>query len=850
MFQPIANALARFSVSRPWLAIAAVLVAVGVFGAQGMPSMSNESSEFAPDAPAIAAADRIDQLFGTEASVTPLQVVVSASGGDVLTTAGLEAVTAVTQAIRDTEVDGQYLGERLVTRSGTEPILSFLSPLQTALETGVAAPTTDAEVKSMLQAGLERLPADQAQLFRGLYDDGADPAAGSATAGLMVAFLRAPSTPADERQLTELEGRLASVLEGASWGDVTARPFSTQLIAYAGDQAGIEIPLLLFGAIGIIGLVLLLVYLPGRAMAIWQRLRRTAADTLLTLLVVIFAITTTNGAAVILGPDGLGLIGNVAGPSSIVPILLVGLGVDYVIHLDAAYRKAYASGAPVELSMSRGLRVVGGALVLSVMTTVFGFLTNLFSGTTALITFGVLASLGIAAAFLYATILFPAARVLLDRRAARRDRLPRAAFASSETGLIDRAVGTLAVIPRRAPWLAVGIAAILLVGATAVATNLRSGFSFVDFVPQGSPVRIAAEELSTEFAGGLGETTQVLVDADLTEPETWNATLAASAAAGSVDGVVTIGGQPRLESPQSVVASLIDPASPGYVPTVAELAAASGVDATGRAAPEADLAGFLATVREVAPARLGAVLAPGAAVYRFSTQAGTDGALALAAELQDVFGPNAVATSREIIDATVVEAISSTQVQSLLLALAGAAGLLALNFLVSDRRPMLGLLTMAPVGGVVILLYAFMVLAGIEFGPVTATLAAIVIGVGVDYAIHVTHRFMESRRDGMSVDEAVAHTLGTSGSAVMVSAITTALGFAILTQSSLIPFEQFGLLTLVALAGSALVSVLVLPSMLTLWARATERGTVPVSAADEEQRRTRGSRTSEPEPGV
>ena len=123
----------------------------------------------------------------------------------------------------------------------------------------------------------------------------------------------------------------------------------------------------------------------------------------------------------------------------------------------------------------------------------------------------------------------------------------------------------------------------------------------------------------------------------------------------------------------------------------------------------------------------------------------------------------------------------------------------------------------------VILLYAFMVIAGFEFGPVTATLAAVVIGVGVDYTIHVTHRFQEFLREGKSIDVAVTRTLQTTGSALLASAVTTSLGFAILTQSSLIPFQQLGWLTLVAIIGSALVSVLVLPSMLVIYARRSER---------------------------
>lgn len=95
--------------------------------------------------------------------------------------------------------------------------------------------------------------------------------------------------------------------------------------------------------------------------------------------------------------------------------------------------------------------------------------------------------------------------------------------------------------------------------------------------------------------------------------------------------------------------------------------------------------------------------------------------------------------------------------------------------------------------------------------------------MGVDYTIHVTHRFGELRREGQDVDTAIANTLGTTGSALLASAVTTSLGFAILTQPTLIPFQQLGWPTLAAIAGSALVAVLVLPSMLTIYARRSER---------------------------
>jgi predicted RND superfamily exporter protein len=127
-----------------------------------------------------------------------------------------------------------------------------------------------------------------------------------------------------------------------------------------------------------------------------------------------------------------------------------------------------------------------------------------------------------------------------------------------------------------------------------------------------------------------------------------------------------------------------------------------------------------------------------------------------------------------------------------------------------------------------------MVIVGIPLGPVTATLAAVVIGVGVDYTIHITHRFLDFRREGLDTSTAITATLATTGAALVVSGLTTGIGFAVLLLSSLIPFQQLGALLIVAVVGSGLVSVLVLPSMLVLWERfLTNRGRVPFTVESE-----------------
>ena len=101
-----------------------------------------------------------------------------------------------------------------------------------------------------------------------------------------------------------------------------------------------------------------------------------------------------------------------------------------------------------------------------------------------------------------------------------------------------------------------------------------------------------------------------------------------------------------------------------------------------------------------------------------------------------------------------------------------------------------------------------------------------VIGVGVDYTIHITHRFLDFRREGLDTGKAITATLATTGAALVVSGLTTGIGFAVLLLSSLIPFQQLGALLIVAVVGSGLVSILVLPSMLVIYARRSERSSL------------------------
>ncbi len=130
---------------------------------------------------------------------------------------------------------------------------------------------------------------------------------------------------------------------------------------------------------------------------------------------------------------------------------------------------------------------------------------------------------------------------------------------------------------------------------------------------------------------------------------------------------------------------------------------------------------------------------------------------------------------------------------------------------------MLGLITTLPVAMVVLWTFGIMAALNIPFGPVTAMISAIGIGIGIPYMIHVTHRYLEERLEQPTPDAAISHTLTHTGGALGGSAITTILGFGILMTSTTIPFRQFGFVLSYTILLALLAAVLVLPSMLVLW---------------------------------
>ncbi len=547
--EPLARAATRHPV---WLIAALAAITVVMGGLASQQETATDIAEFSPDTELARGFDRIEEEFGARGGA--VQVVVDAGkGGDVLDREGLIAAERIETLIRDTPAVAGRLAEGSQTapaiRTWADPVLGRVEALE--LE---ADELTDVFADAVVAGALSGQGAERVS---GLVSNDFDRDAGRARAGLVFVQLD-PDLGFEER--LQAARALDDALADADFGSLSAEPFSFELIN-DDIQAGFEseLPLLL-----LISLALMVVILAA--------LYRRVSDVAVGLAGLLITVVWMTGLSVLLGPNYLGLTGEFNQIAIAVPVLLVGLGIDYSVHLTTRYRESRLDGHSPASGAGMAVRTVGVALTLATLTTVFGFLSNFVAPLPPIRDFGVFAAVGVASAFVVLGGLVPAVRVLLDRR--RPDRL--APPVADRTGT-EPAIRAIARLARRAPAVVIAVAVLLAGAGAAAATALDTEFSQEEFIPEDSDASRMLTTLDERFGGDVSEETFLLVDADFTQRETWRALATVERGLADVDGVVTTNGRAETVSPVGLLVRRTQAAAAAAARIQQELAAALGV---------------------------------------------------------------------------------------------------------------------------------------------------------------------------------------------------------------------------------------------------------------------------------
>ncbi len=790
--------------------LTAVTLVMGVFATQL--EAEADIAEFAPrDVEAAVALEELREMGAVGRGAVVL--VDAGPSGDVT---GVEGIR-LAERLQEELATNRRVADELAPDSPVAPaISSYATPVLVALGTldARAAELDDEELERIAALAYEEGLVDE---VRPLFSDDVDAGAVASRAGLLNVEL---SSDLDRQEAVEVEVAIRDVVQDAV---VETDPEGLEVLVYSEGILSADLDDALLREVPqLVGLALLVIIVVlGAAF-------RRPGDVVLALVALTVTLVWMAGSIALLGPGVLGVTGPFSQIAIAVPVMLIGLGVDYAIHLTGRYREELLSGRSPADAAALPVRTVGRALVLVTLTTMVGFLANIASPLPPIIDFAVFMAVGIACACVVVGLLVPSARCVIDRRRETADgsEVP----VAGSPGPLVRAMAASAAVAARRPRLVLAVVAVVtLVGALG-GTRLDTTLDQDEFIPDDSEVAMVFERMEDLFGGELRERTLIRVEADLTDPDVANAMLQVGERLGGVEDVVMTQDGAAVTSPAHLVVSL----------EVAERAAGdAGSDlegirdelaSAGWTGEEFDQGADMDEVWELvdraAPGRLDDLSAVDrmSAAISIRTLAGDD-VSQLLDDLEVATAPlvelgGVTVTGTQVVIAETLDALVGAQLEKILFSAGAALVVLVAYFWFIGRRPGLGAITMLPTLVAVPTVLGGMWVVGLSFNALTATVAAVAIGFGVDYGIHISNRFVEERDrhpdPASSLRETVTHT----GTALVASATTTAGAFGVLfVFSDLAPLQQFGAVTAMMLVLALAATLLAQSSALTLWDR-------------------------------
>jgi len=153
---------------------------------------------------------------------------------------------------------------------------------------------------------------------------------------------------------------------------------------------------------------------------------------------------------------------------------------------------------------------------------------------------------------------------------------------------------------------------------------------------------------------------------------------------------------------------------------------------------------------------------------------------------------------------------------SLLKTVAVAAFVIFALLAVSYRSLWIAFVAILPMFFVIVWTYGLMGYLGLPLNFITATIASISLGVGIDYAVHIVHSYMEERKKGLAKEEAIGEVGRVTGFSALAAAITSVAGFAVLATAPMPLFATYGFLGMAMIIFSFIAAIAVLPVLLPI----------------------------------
>jgi predicted RND superfamily exporter protein len=150
------------------------------------------------------------------------------------------------------------------------------------------------------------------------------------------------------------------------------------------------------------------------------------------------------------------------------------------------------------------------------------------------------------------------------------------------------------------------------------------------------------------------------------------------------------------------------------------------------------------------------------------------------------------------------------------LILAGLA--IAVALLLALRNPFSAALAAIPLAGGVVAMLGVMALLSIRFNYANFIVLPLIVGIGIDDGIHIVHRWRQDSKEKLPM------VLNRIGRAIVLTSLTTTIGFGSLVSSHYPGLRSIGWVTALGILTCLLAALILLPAVLAWWEQRMTRG--------------------------
>lgn len=486
---------------------------------------------------------------------------------------------------------------------------------------------------------------------------------------------------------------------------------------------------------------------------------------------------TTVGVSIVWSLGAMGLVGiplNVL--TAMIPSILVTIGFTEDVHLIVNYRARLTAGATDrKAALAEAIEESGAAILVTTATTAIGFATLGLSDVLMLRQFGYASALALVANFVATMTLLPPIMLALASK-------------TDPRGQVERRLGEKRLLAAL-EWIGwfdlrhrvaiVAVAVTVIVAAGASASRIEVDTDFSSYFPADAPVRARAAAVDRVLAGS--ESFWIVVDTH--RPD-------------GVKAPETLARIERLQqhlAARGMVGKSISIAD--YVATIRREMRGSGEadDALPTSAEESAQYMLLIDARDLA-SLVNADASATVVVVRHGVR-GSARLKALQHEIEtyarSAFPADVEVriTGEAILTANAADYMAVNQLTSFTLTFFAIAVIHSALFM-SVR---IGLLSLIPDLIPIVIVYGLMSLLGVPLNTGTAIVATVAIGIGVDDTVHHLMTYARELDVYSHPSMALFATLRKAGRAIAGSSIALGAGFLVLSGSSFVPMQQFGI---------------------------------------------------------